>query len=213
MNTLPLPPAMGTKLAPSNTANSTNRNETIKNAGKDWTEVVVEAITDTLIKKPFIDVDYRSMHSYIGLLTSINIPFESIKDKNITPNKMSFSLEMPCLMENGAMIIGLDYLQNIDDKNNLHAGLFRFDFDRRFFNNLSWFLGGGAGLRFEASNKDNFFAPKDSAPVSQTSLFAFKVQTGLMINLPYFITKIEVAYDNVLGLSVGAGVGICLETY
>lgn len=204
LNSLPLPPKMGSRISPSRTVNSKNREETINDAAPNLVEAVLNAI---------VNVDYSSMHSYLGLLASCNIPFDSMRDNAVSPSKMSFGLEMPVLSNNIALLFGLDYLHNLTDSNHLHAGLFTFDFDRRFFNNMSWFIGGGLGLRFDTSNKDEQYVAKDSAPIPQTGLFAFKANTGFLFNLSYFLAKVEVAYDNVIGFSVGAGVGIEFEMY
>ena len=86
LQSLPLPPAMGNKKAPSKTANSTNRQETINDAGTDW---FTKALTET-----FIDVDYSGMDYGVAFIFSANIPFSAISDKEVTVNKMGFSLEM-----------------------------------------------------------------------------------------------------------------------
>jgi len=210
LKNLPLPPAMGKRMSPSKTANSTNRQETIQDAGTEWAEVAAEAIVDTLIRKPFIDVDYSRMkHDYLAFVISADIPFSSITEKSFSLNKMGFSLEMPWLLSNGAGLIGLEYMHNLEDGNKLHGGLFEVDFVRRLFTNVAWFLGGGVGLRFDTANE--YGAPGKISGLPDTGYFAFKADTGFIINISHLFTKVEVSYNNIFGFSVGAGVGFGLE--
>lgn len=199
LDNLPNPPAMGNRISPSKTANSTNRQETIKDAGIDWTNL-----------KPSGTVDYYNMkHEYISILCSVDIPISSFSDKSFSPNKMGFTLELPFLGYSIAAITGIEYLRNVSDENNLHAGLFEFDFTRRLFNNIAWYLGGGLGLRFDTSNEAG--APKKVSGLVDTGYFAWKVNTGILLNLANFFTKIDVSYNNVFGFSVGAGIGLGFE--
>lgn len=208
LDNLPLPPPMGQRKAPSKSANSTNRNEILQDT--EWAEVAAEAIVDTLIRKPFIDVDYSRMkHDYLAFVVSADIPFSSITEKSFSLNKMGFSLEMPWLLSNGAGLIGLEYMHNLADGNKLHAALFEFDFSRRIINNIAWFLGGGVGLRFDTANE--YGAPGKISGLPDTGYFAFKADTGFIINISHLFTKVEVSYNNVFGFSVGAGVGFGLE--
>ena len=208
LDNLPLPPPMGQRKAPSKSANSTNRNEILQDT--EWAEVAAEAIVDTLIRKPFIDVDYSRMkHDYLALVVSADIPVSSITEKSFSLNKMGFSLEMPWLLSNGAGLIGLEYMHNLEDGNKLHAALFEFDFSRRIINNIAWFLGGGVGLRFDTANE--YGAPGKISGLPDTGYFAFKADTGFIINISHLFTKVEVSYNNIFGFSVGAGVGFGLE--
>lgn len=208
LNNLPSPPPMGQRKAPSKSANSTNRNEILQDT--EWAEVAAEAIVDTLIRKPFIDVDYSRMkHDYLALVVSADIPVSSITEKSFSLNKMGFSLEMPWLLSNGAGLIGLEYMHNLEDGNKLHAALFEFDFSRRIINNIAWFLGGGVGLRFDTANE--YGAPGKISGLPDTGYFAFKADTGFIINISHLFTKVEVSYNNIFGFSVGAGVGFGLE--
>lgn len=204
LNNLPSPPPMGQRKAPSRTANSTNRQETIQDAGTEW-------ITDAIVKtyeKTFFDVDYKGMTDYIALQLAVDIPFSSITSNSINMNKMGFTLEMP-VYNIIATVLGLEYLHNMEDGNNLHAGLFELDVARRLFNNIAWYLGGGVGLRFDFSNE--YGAPNKIAGILDTGYFAFKVNTGFIINISHLFTKVEVSYNNVFGFSVGAGVGFGFE--
>lgn len=204
LNSLPSPPPMGQRKAPSRTANSTNRQETIQDAGTEW-------ITDAIVKtyeKTFFDVDYKGMTDYIALQLAVDIPFSSITSNSINMNKMGFTLEMP-VYNIIATVLGLEYLHNMEDGNNLHAGLFELDVARRLFNNIAWYLGGGVGLRFDFSNE--YGVPNEIAGILDTGYFAFKADTGFIINISHLFTKVEVSYNNVFGFSVGAGVGFGFE--
>lgn len=208
LDNLPLPPPMGQRKAPSKSANSTNRNEILQDT--DWTDVAAEAIVDTLIRKPFIDVDYSRMkHDYLALVVSADIPVSSITEKSFSLNKIGFSLEMPWLLSYGAGLIGLEYMHNLEDGNKLHAALLEIDFLRRIINNIAWFLGGGVGLRFDTANE--YGTPGQISGLPENGYFAFKVDTGFIINISHLFTKVEVSYNNVYGFSVGAGVGFGFE--
>lgn len=206
LDNLPLPPPMGQRKAPSKSANSTNRNEILQDT--EWADVAAEAIVDTLIRKPFIDVDYSRMkHDYLALVVSADIPVSSITENLL--DKMGFSLEMPWLLSKGAGLIGLEYMHNLEDGNKLHAGLLEIDFLRRIINNIAWFIGGGVGLRFDTANE--YGVPGKISGLPDTGYFAFKVDTGFIINISHLFTKVEVSYNNVFGFSVGAGVGFGWE--
>lgn len=197
LDNFPLPPAMGVKKAPSKTANSTNREEIINDAAPEY---LTDLIIDTA-RKTFVDVNYDGMDSYIGLIASCNIPFNSMKNKSISTDIMSFGLDVPVETEVGALILGFNYLRNFKDDKQLQAGLLIFDFNKRFFNHLSGFLGGGAGF--------GFYPPKSAQGNAVPTLeMAYKVNTGFLFNISHFITKVEISYDNVIGFSAGAGVGI-----
>lgn len=189
LNNLPSPPPMGTRMAPSKSANSTDRNETIRDAGTEWLSNVINF---------FWSESGKFKDNYNALVVSVNVPFSAFKDKSLSANKMAFSLEMPCLY-NYAHIIGLEYLQNIGDDYSILGGLLTFDFARIVTNNIALYLGGGVGLRFYPDN-----APSNLA---STSYFAFKANTGVLFNISRVFTKVDFAYDNVIGLSVGLGMG------
>ena len=207
LNNLPLPPTMGARKAPSPSANSTDRNETIKDAGTGWMDAF-----DKALRKTFIDVDYGFNKDYIALVASVNTPFVSITNKSLTANQMGFTLDMPVFFDSIAVIIGLKYLRNVDDDHSINGGLFTFDFTRRLTSFLAWYIGVGAGLRIDTMNKENYYAPDNNIQyLAGTGMFAFTADAGLILNLGAFFTKIDVSYDNVLGFSVGAGVGFGLE--
>ncbi|MGP1563763.1 hypothetical protein [Filifactor alocis] len=209
LESLSLPPAMGQRKSPSKSANTTNRDEILQDSATTWGEVIAAAIVDTLIRKPFIDVDYTGMNDYLALIASAEIPFSSIFSNSISLDKMGFSLEMQYFHSSGAINLGFEYLHNLEDENNLHAGLFLLDFTRRLFNNVAWYIGGGAGLRFDFSNVYGASIKMEGIP--DTGYFAWKADTGFIINIPHLFTKVEVSYNNVYGFSMGAGLGFGLE--
>ena len=126
LDSLPLPPSYGNTIPPSPTANSTNREETIKDAGTDWVTKILE--------KTFIDVDYSYMNTdWIAFMLSADVPVSALIDQKFDLNKIGFALEMPMLFDSIAGIVGLEYLHNLEDENNIHAGLFEFDFTQGYF--------------------------------------------------------------------------------
>lgn len=161
---------------------------------------------DKKMRKTFIDVNYSGMNDYIGILLCASVPFESIKEKTITPEKMSFGLEFPFLYSSIAIMIGGEYVQNLTDENALRGGLFEFDFTKRLINNIAWYIGGGVGLRFDS--KEKYYA---SSYITNTGYAALKADTGFILNLGNLFSKIEVSFDNVTGFSAGAGIGFGLE--
>lgn len=204
LDNLPPPPVMGQRKASSKSANSTNRDEILQDSGTQW-------ITDAIVKtyeKTFFDVDYKGMTDYIALQLAVDIPFSSITSNSINMNKMGFTLEMT-VYDIIATVLGLEYLHNMEDGNNLHAGLFELDVSRRLFNNIAWYLGGGVGLRFDFSNEAGI--PKNITGIPNTGYLAWKANTGFIINFSRLFTKIDISYNNVFGFSVGAGVGFGLE--
>ena len=193
LNNLPLPPPMGARKAPSKSANSTNRNEIINDSGTDW-------ITASVLNEVFV---------------SVNVPFSAFADKSLSIKKMGFSLEACALKTSGFSYIGgLEYLQNIGDDYRIHSGLITWDYLRKITNNIAWYGGGGVGLRFDALNKNKHYAPdRDPSDTrgleykANTGWFAFKANTGVLFSTSWITTKIDVAYDNVMGFSAGLGLG------
>ena len=191
LNNLPLPPSMGTKTAPSKSANSTDRNETIKDAGTQW------------------------MTHMVAMLVSAEAPFSSIINKSINIDQMGFSLELPVLADSFATLVGLEYLHNLKDGNSLYAGLLETDFAKRLLNNVAWFAGFGIGLRFDTSatllcpGVDSWLKDTwaDELWFANMAYFAFKINTGFILNISKIFTKIDISYNNVFGFSVSAGLG------
>ena len=198
---LPLPPPMGQKKAPSRTANSTNHQETIMDAGMEW---LIDPI-DKAMRKTFLDVDYSGMGEYEAVLVSSTIPFSATSEQNFTTDKIGFGLVLVSLLENVAGGCGLEYLHNLEDGQNLHAVLLEINFTRRLFGNFAWYIGGGFGLRFDFAS-DNCMQED-----WQTGPLALKANTGFVINISHFVTKIDVSYNNIYGFSVGAGIGFGWE--
>ena len=211
LDSLPLPPAMGPKKAPSKTANSTNRSETINDAA---TDLIVRAILEPVdkgLRDTFINVDYSLMDSYWGLIFSTDFPFSAISDGGIKPNKMGYGLDLFYFVENGAVITGLEYLINRQNENNMHSLILDIDFTRRFTGNIAWYLGGGVGLRFDFSN--DTWLPREQEGLVGHSWFAWEVETGLVLNFYNFFSKLGVSYNNVIGFSASVGVGLAIESY
>ena len=203
LDSLPLPPAMGARIAPSPSANSTDRNETINDAGIDW----ITLVNPLTFLNFFTKGSGKFRDNYNALVVSVNVPFSSIKDRSLSINKMCFSLEMPCLYDY-SHILGVEYLRNSETDYNINGGLLTIDFARRLTNNVAMYFGGGIGLRFDALNKDKRYAPKkDVTHLPGNSWFAFKANAGFLFNISRVFTKIDVAYDNVLGFSAGVGMG------
>ena len=171
-------------------------------------EGYAKKVVDTFVRKPFIDVNYNMKHDYLGLMVSGDIPFSTFTENKFSINKMGFGLEM-LYLQNTAFVLGVDYIHNMEAGNNLHAGLFGLDFTRRLFNNLAWYIGGGAGLRFDVANEA--CVPRKNSYLVDTGYFAWKADTGFIINISHIFTKIEVSYNNVIGFSVGAGLGFGVE--
>lgn len=201
LNSLPLPPAMGSRLSPSKSANSTNREETIKDAAPEWIEGFIREEDDKFMDKK----KGKYNDNYVALQVFVDVPVSLFSDNSNIMNKIGFALEIPFLVDKIAGGLGIEYLQNLENENNLYGGLILLTpFGRRLSNNVAWFLGGGVGLRFDVSNKNGI--PKKSNLVD-SGYFAWKVDTGFIINLSHFFTKVDVSYNNIIGFSMGVGVG------
>ncbi|MBR5966624.1 MAG: hypothetical protein IK015_10965 [Treponema sp.] len=201
---LPLPPAYGQKKSPSPTSNSTNREKTIKDAGADWTDVVVGAITKNL-------VDYSNPDNYGshgGLFVSVGVPFTAFAGESTFIDKVSFGLGVGGMIGRTVGSVELDYLRNCQGVNNLHGCIMNINFGRRFCDRIGFYLGAGGGVRFDFTNKDD--KPRDTKGLVNSGCFAFKVDAGLMFIFAPVFVKTEISYDNVTGWGVGFGLGIGL---
>ena len=184
LDSLPLPPEMGQNIPSSSTVNSTDREKTIQDA-------TIENITNAIRKAKVTGIDYNMRDEYISLLIATDVPFSSLKEK-LSFDKVGIGLEMPLLFNSVAIIVGVEYIQKIEDDDSLYAGIFEFDFTKRLFNNVACYIGGGIGIQNSLSS-------------------AYKVDAGLILNISHIFTKVEVSYNNVLGLCVGTSLGIGLD--
>ena len=184
LDSLPLPPEMGQNIPSSSTVNSTDREKTIQDA-------TIENITNAIRKAKVTGIDYNMRDEYISLLIATDVPLSSLKEK-LSFDKVGIGLEMPLLFNSVAIIVGVEYIQKIEDDDSLYAGIFEFDFTKRLFNNVACYIGGGIGIQNSLSS-------------------AYKVDAGLILNISHIFTKVEVSYNNVLGLCVGTGLGIGLD--
>lgn len=204
LDELPSPPEMEIKMSPSKTSNTTNRQETINDAGSD----LISDFVDSVFDKLFFDVDYSSMNTeWDVFMFSVDFPVSAFTDKKIDIKKIGFAHEAVKLLDDRAFFGGIEYMQNLEDENNIHAGLVECDFTRRLFSNLAWFIGVGFGLRFDFSCEG--WVQEDW----QIGWIALKAGTGFLINISHLFTKIEVSYNNIYGFSLGTGIGIGFEIY
>ena len=195
LDNLPPPPEMGKPIPPSKT-DTANRAETINYAGSDW--------ISSVMRNTFINVNYDSMNRQIGVMLTASMPFFAVSSQTLGFDKIGFTLDMPILLNKSAFLLGVDYMQNLEDDKNMRAILLECDFTRRLFNSVAWYIGGSAGLRLDFSNTEKYFEPKT---MSQYSYLGFKVNTGVLITILNFFAKAEISYNNIFGLSIGAGVG------
>ena len=172
--------------------------DALRKVGGDW--------LGSIMQKAFIDVDYSYMpDKWTVIMLSADLPVYDLAEKNAGMDKMGFALEIPILYDSIAGIAGLEYLQNREGDNNIHACLIELDFTRRILNNFAWFVGGGLGLRFDFSC-DNWVQEDWT-----TGYLALKANTGFLINVSNVFTKIDLSYNNVSGFSLGAGIGIGIK--
>lgn len=159
----------------------------------------------SLINKIFLDVDYSNFDSYIAPVVSGNFPISgsSVADKlGIGVGALIFAPKIAAYM-------GLDYIHNLEGDNDLHSVLLNVDYARRFKNFLAWYAGVGIGLRFDASNDENSYRPKG---YNITGPIALKIDTGVILSYTKYFAKVGIGYDNVMGLSIGAGLGFGVLT-
>lgn len=202
LKTLPLPPSMGKRIAPSKTANSTNRSETINDAMSDR---ISDVINEVFVR------DYRNMDQYIGLLLNVSMPFYSLIEKDIEANKMGYGIGLLVYSYDLAGESGLEYVINREDDNNLHGLFLESSLMIRLTNNITWYPEVGIGLRFDFSNSG--WLPKDQPMLLNSGYFAWELETGFVLNLANVFAKLAISYNNVTGLSAAAGIGFALEAY
>ncbi|MCF0241892.1 MAG: hypothetical protein HUK25_04595 [Treponema sp.] len=124
---------------------------------------------------------------------------------------MAFSEDLISLSSVSEYLVGFSCLQNKNDEDKLWSIMINLSKVKRLSCFLSLYAGGAFGLRFDASNSEDGFSQKSSAILSFTKYFALKADAGVMLNLSRVFTKFEVAYYNVLGFTLGAGIGIGLD--
>ena len=204
LDKLPLPPTMGNRLPQSPTAYSTDRKEVLKYTGTDW--------IDEAFNKIFVDVDYSNFDEWATIMASTSVPFSALFDEeeSFSIDKIAFGIDLFTSFESTAVGMGLEYLRNYKEENNINGALLNFYLPRRLTNWAAWYAGGGIGLRFDFS--EDWASPKSGgnhwySNLPGTGWFAFKIDTGVLINLSHAFMKLQVSYDNVLGPSFEAGLG------
>ncbi len=192
LENLPLPPVMGPKQVPSQTANSTNREETIKDA-------------NVVTKKKISDSWFGE---YYGVVLYADIPFSIFEGDGFKADNMGYSIDLTSLSRYLSMTIGLEYFINLQDDNNLHSLVLKSDFMNPINQNLSWYWGGGLGLRFDFSN--DWWKPKTNPFLGW---LAWEVDAGIVCRLSYFFLKFGSSYNNIIGFSTSVGLGLVLFWY
>ncbi|MBR7079750.1 MAG: hypothetical protein IKI40_04445, partial [Treponema sp.] len=191
----------GNRLPPSQTATTTNREETINDAAPDLLAELIDAIFS--FREPGEDECWV-------FFASADIPFSSFAGGGLKLDKMGYAIEGATLINNsGSSLIGLEYLINKENDNNLHGFIAEANVAKRLFNNFSWYLGGGIGLRFDFSNESN--KPGKIEGIADSGYFAWKASTGFLINFKNIFTKIEASYNNVIGFSTSVGLGFGIK--
>lgn len=188
LNNLPLPPAMGQKAPPSSTANSTNPEETIINAGRDYIDIITG-------KKIHATDDDLSYIISAGFHTPLENPFKS--------SIMGFSVAsegVPVTADTWhslLYIIQLDYYK-LDERSAL---LFDVDLGYQLgFNYFELGIYGGGGIGWS----DDGLLPF----TFQNPGFEWKWTVGTRLMLKKISLRGEISYLNKTGYMLGMYVGI-----
>ena len=110
--------------------------------------------------------------------------------------KFGFSLEIhDCLPDYENGIVGslfLDYLNNSSSSNSSNALLVGLTAGYQFLYHFSIYSGGGIGFNFPANG----------------NVFSWKLNGGLRLNLNWFILKLDVSYNQIIGPAFCFGLGV-----
>jgi hypothetical protein len=88
-----------------------------------------------------------------------------------------------------------DYLTNLTKETGSGALILGGTLGYQFFSNFVVYAGGGVGAKFPVNDDDD-------------DMFTWKVNGGLRVQISHFFTKIDVSYNQIIGMSLGAGLGI-----
>ncbi len=189
--TSPQPPSSPKQSIKTNRESSSSNNSV--SGGSSWVPFV-----------PFID-------EYYPIFFSVDFPVSDIVKNATKTGKLGFAIDLATLSWDSTFMWGLEYIINLEDGNNLHSLLFQVNFPWRLFSNLAWYFGGGLGVRFDFSNDD--WIPTVQDGLAGDNKFAWKIDTGFLINISKLFTKIEFSYNNVIGFSTSLGVGFSFREY
>lgn len=218
LNSLPLPPSYGNTIPPSPTANSTNREETIRDAGKTYYNI-------------FTGEEIHVSHmAKDGLIWSLG--FHTAKPlldivKTESSELLNFGLSFSCeaipidydIWHSGIFMWQIDYFafdnENYDSNSDYESGLFAnskaahallFDINLGYqlgynYYNFGIYAGGGIGAASEES-----FIPL----MGKNYSFAWEWRVGSRLMLNVISLRTELTYMNKTGYMVGFYAGLLL---
>lgn len=188
LDTLPLPPSYKDAIPPSSTANSTNREETIKDAGRTYVDVITGKVTHASGE------DMHIIYS-LGYHTPCESPFSS--------SAMGFSLSVESVpvtadtFRSGIFMLQMDYYALSGSS----ALLFDLNVGYQITPNYygaGIYVGGGIGW-----TTDNYIPLSFSNPN-----FAWKLQTGVRVMLRRISLRAEFSYFNKSDCMMGLYIGL-----
>lgn len=187
LSNLPLPPATGVKIAPSNSANSTNRNVTIKDAGRTYVDIITGKVTHAS------GDDYNHIWS-VGFHT----PLKNMIDTSA----MGFSIaceSVPFTADTWHSMIGIGQI----DYYKLDGGsalLFDYTLGYQLGSYIGIGVYGGGGIGW-ATDKTMPFAFENTS-------FAWKWTGGVRVMLDKISLRGEISYMNKSDYMLGMYIGI-----
>jgi len=118
-------------------------------------------------------------------------------------NKFGVTLSLEDILPREFTLIGsfsLDYLlnKNVSELNkieSLNALIIGLMMGYQFFSHFTLYVGGGIGVKFPSSD----------------GWFTWKVNSGLRVQMGWFLTKFDISYNPIIGPALGFGLGIAFQ--
>ena len=190
LNNLPLPPSYGNTIPPSPTANSTNREETIKDAGRIYTDIITG----------------KTIHATADDLSHIwSIGFHTPRENPFTTSTMGFSVGCESVPVTADTWHSMIFMWQVDYYALDGNSALLFDINLGY--NLGWnyfelglYGGGGIGCAME----DSYF------PIGSGASLAWKWTAGIRLMLQKISFRGELSYLNKSDYMIGMYVGLPL---
>ena len=135
-------------------------------------------------------------------------------DIKLRDDRFSCSLSLEAINENTGFpdvcLMSLDYIKSKTDEENINALMLSFAFGPSPFEHLGFYIGGGLGLGVDSVELNaKAKTTEEENSLTDSLVLDFKVNTGVMFCVVPFMFKADVAFDYILGVTVGGSVGIC----
>ena len=163
------------------------------------------ASSDSYAEETDVESNYDNYPALF--IVSISASVFSFNYNSLETDKMGIALDFLSLVDELFGGFSLEGLWNFDNEKSILAGICSLSLGYRFFNHITPYACGGIGWGVDNKKElKNSTAENYEKPDAENFL-AYKVGGGFAINLASLVTKFEVSYNNVFGLSVGIGFG------